>query len=106
MGLSLIVGSIAIVPASLALALRHSVPASVTFALAHIAATGFVVAAAAADPVARFTTALLLKDRGSGRISPLSRVLLWPYHVGLQFKLFMRRNRSPEPLWDLIQPGW
>jgi hypothetical protein len=106
MGLSLIVGSIAIVPASLAVALRNHVASSVTFALAHIAATGFIVAAAAADPVAKFTTSVLMKNTRTGKISPISQMLMWPYHLGLQAKLFRRRKMSPEPLWDEILPGW
>lgn len=104
MGLSLVVGSIALVPATLAFYLRSHVPMPVTLTLGHIAATGFVVAAAASDRLAPSTTWLLGKDRRTGQISPLSLVAFWPYHLGLRAKLWIQWRKSSEPLYNKILP--
>lgn len=61
MGLTTVVGSIAVAPAALGWALRPLVPFPVTFVLFHVAATGFVVAAAASEPLATQTQGLLGK---------------------------------------------
>lgn len=57
--------------------------------LSHAAATGFVVALASSDRFAAHTTWLLQKD-DEGCISPISRLLFWPYHLGLRGKLFVQ----------------
>ncbi|KAI8462776.1 MAG: protein-tyrosine phosphatase-like protein [Monoraphidium minutum] len=95
---------------------RRQVPLPVTCVLGHAAAAGLAVAAAATTEAgARRTTALLGKDKRSGRISKLSLVAWWPYHLGLQTKLFIqwRKNKGPtgEPLWNKVTPqlyigGW
>lgn len=48
----------------------------------------------------------------------LSKLLFWPYHLGLRGKLFIQRRKSTEPLYDQLQgtrmyiggwpeqPGW
>eukprot|EP00877_Chromochloris_zofingiensis_P003470 jgi/Chrzof1/13123/Cz07g20210.t1 len=105
MGLSTIVGSIALVPAALAVTLRNYVPLPVTLVLSHIAATGFVIAASATDRGSPYTTWLLGKDTDSGHISLLSHVVWWPYHLGLRGKLWVQWRRSTEPLFNKILPG-
>eukprot|EP00879_Flechtneria_rotunda_P029300 GHRR01031644.1.p1 GENE.GHRR01031644.1~~GHRR01031644.1.p1 ORF type:complete len:164 (-),score=40.89 GHRR01031644.1:10-501(-) len=109
-GLSIIVGAVALVPAALAVALRSRVPAAVTGVLAHVAGTGFLVAAASSDRAAPYTTWLLLKW-ANGSISPLSQLAFWPYHAGLRGKLWIQRRRSAEPLFNNVTPklfigGW
>lgn len=69
------------------------------------AATGFVVAASATDAAARYTTRLLGK-REDGSISPLGLLLWWPYHLGLQIRLYKRRTYGTEPLFHQVHPGW
>lgn len=62
-----------------------------TFVLGHAAAAGIVVAASASTAAtAKLTTALLGKDARSGKISRLSLAAWWPYHLGLQTKLFIQ----------------
>lgn len=116
MGLAMIVGGIALVPLTLAVHLYGRVPLPVTLALGHAAAAGLAVAAAAStEATARATTRLLGKDARSGRISALSKAAWWPYHLGLQTKLFVqwRKNKGPngEPLFNNVTPrlsigGW
>lgn len=70
---------------------RAQVPLPVTFVLGHAAAAGIAVAASASTPAAaKRTTALLGKDARSGKISRLSLAAWWPYHLGLQTKLFIQ----------------
>jgi hypothetical protein len=85
------------------------VPLGVTVALGHAAAAGLVVAASAStEATARRTTKLLGKDERSGRISPVSIVAWWPYHLGLRTKLWIqwRKNKGPtgEPLYNKVTP--
>ena len=61
MGLSRVVGSIAVCPADLGWAVSPFVPFPVTFVLFHVAATGFVVATAASETLADRTAGLLGK---------------------------------------------
>jgi hypothetical protein len=103
MGLSTIVGAVALVPAGLAYSLHNLVPASVTAVLTHVAACGFAVALAASSPAAPYTTWLLQKDQ-QGSISLLSHVLYWPYHLALRTKLWVQRRVSVEPLYNKITP--
>jgi hypothetical protein len=65
------------------------VPAVLTGLLGHAAATGFLVALASSDRFAAHTTWLLQKS-ADGNISPVSRVLFWPYHLGLRGKLWIQ----------------
>lgn len=116
--LSLIVGAVACVPAALAVALRGRIPvgecltsswvgcprphmpllltatmsllnAALTGLLTHAAATGFLVAIASSNRLAAHTTWLLQKSE-DGSISPLSKLLFWPYHLGLRSKLYIQ----------------
>lgn len=117
--LSLIVGAVACVPAALAVALRGRIPVALTGLLTHAAATGFLVAIASSDRLAAHTTWLLQKS-ADGSIAPLSKLLFWPYHLGLRSKLYIQRRKSVEPLYDQLaapndrlyiggwpeQPGW
>jgi hypothetical protein len=85
------------------------VPLPVTLLLGHAAAAGLVVAvSASSDATAKRTTGLLGKDQRTGRISKLSVIAWWPYHVGLQTKLFIqwRKNKGPkgEPLYNQVAP--
>lgn len=99
----MIVGAVAFVPACLAVALRARVPVAVTGCLSHIAATGFLVAFASSDRVAPYTTWLLQK-RADGTIGPFSKLVFWPYHLGLRGKLWIQRRKSSEPLFDKVTP--
>lgn len=102
-GLSIIVGAVAFVPACLAVALRSRIPLALSGCLAHVAATGFLVAFASSDKVAPHTTWLLQK-RTDGTISPISKLVFWPYHLGLRGKLWVQRRSSNEPLYDKVTP--
>lgn len=62
--LSTVVGTVAVLPATLAYFCRKHVPLPVTIILAHVAASGFVVAIAATDKFAASSTFLLGKVRG------------------------------------------
>lgn len=106
MGLSMIVGSIALVPSALAFALRPYLPVPVTAVLGHVAATGFLVALAATDAAAPYSAKLLGKNFETGRVGRLNQLLLWPYHLGLKIKLWRRRRTSAEPLYNEILPGF
>jgi hypothetical protein len=57
--------------------------------LGHAAATGFLVAIASSDRFAAHTTWLLQKST-DGSISPFSKLLFWPYHLGLRGKLWVQ----------------
>ena len=103
MGLSAIVGAVALVPAGLAYSLQSYVPVSLTAVLTHVAAVGFAVALAASSPAAPYTTWLLQKSP-QGNISLLSHVLFWPYHLGIRAKLWVQRRVSTEPLYNKITP--
>ena len=103
MGLSLIVGGIALLPATLAYSLRSYVPWYVTAVLTHVAATGLVVAVAASASAAPHTTGMLRKSR-QGDIGLLSHVAFWPYHLGLRTKLWVQWRKSSEPLYNKITP--
>ena len=59
--LSGLVGSIATLPALLAVLLRRHVPLPVTLVLWHVAVTGFAVSIAASDALAAESTGLLGK---------------------------------------------
>jgi hypothetical protein len=61
--LSTVVGTVAVIPATLAILGRKHFPLPVTLILAHVAASGFVVAIAASDKFARSSTFLLGKVR-------------------------------------------
>lgn len=104
MGLSTIIGCIALVPATLAVVLRPFVPLPITLTLAHIAATGVVVATSASGSFCDRSTPLLGKDR-NGSIHPVSLIVWWPYHLGLRTKLYIQRRVSSEPLYNKILPG-
>jgi hypothetical protein len=50
------------------------------------------------------------KDPKSGRIHPANIVVWWPYHFGMQVKLFVQRrvlNGGPagEPLYNKVTPN-
>lgn len=59
--LSTVVGTVAVLPATLAFLGRKHFPLPVTLVLAHVAASGFVVALAATDKFAGSSTFLLGK---------------------------------------------
>eukprot|EP00882_Tetradesmus_deserticola_P019709 GHRQ01021239.1.p1 GENE.GHRQ01021239.1~~GHRQ01021239.1.p1 ORF type:complete len:277 (+),score=60.15 GHRQ01021239.1:556-1386(+) len=99
--LTLIVGAVSLVPATLAVVLRARVPTAVTGCLAHAAAVGLAVAVCSSDRLSPYTTWLLQK-RSDGHISPVSRLLFWPYHAGLRGKLWVQRRKSTEPLFDQV----
>jgi hypothetical protein len=63
--------------------------AALTGLLTHAAATGFLVAIASSDRLAAHTTWLLQKS-ADGSIAPLSKLLFWPYHLGLRSKLYIQ----------------
>jgi hypothetical protein len=67
--------------------------AALTGLLGHAAATGFLVAIASSDKFAAHTTWLLQKST-DGSISPLSKLLFWPYHLGLRGKLYIQVGSS------------
>lgn len=76
--------------------------AVVTGLLSHAAATGFLMAIASSDLLAAHTTWLLQK-RSDGSISPLSKLLFWPYHLGLRGKLYIQvRQDSQHSQWQCI----
>lgn len=99
-GLSIIVGCVSLVPGALCLVLRGRSTAAAAV-LGHIAATGFLVAAASSDSLAPYTRGLLQKQP-DGRISWLSRAIFYPYHAGLWAKLAIQRRRSSEPLYNQV----
>ena len=103
--LSTVVGSVAILPATIAYLTRKSVPFPVTLLLAHIAATGFAVAIAASDRFATHSTSLLGKQP-SGRIAWWAWPLFYPYHLGLQAKLWIQRQTRKEAVWNRVDEGW
>lgn len=104
--LSLVVGTVAVLPATAAFLSRKHVPLPVTLLLAHIAASGFAVAIAASDLFASRSTFLLGKQP-SGRIAWWAWPLFWPYHLSLQTKLWIQRQTSKEPVWNQIgDEGW
>ncbi len=100
-GLTKIILAVSLVPGALAVVLRHRVPWPVTALLAHVAATGVVVATAASDRLAPVTTHMLGK-KDSGHISPLGLAAWWSYHVGLRAKLWVQWRTSEEPLYNKI----
>ena len=106
MGLSVVVGSIALVPTVLAITLRHVLHPAATGALAYVAGVGLVVSLAASDRLAPQTTWLMGKTR-DGAISTPSLVALWPYHLGLRAKLWVqwKKGGTSEPLWNKVSPG-
>jgi hypothetical protein len=57
--LTLIVGAVSLVPATLAVVLRARVPTAVTGCLAHAAAVGLAVAMCSSDSLSPYTTWLL-----------------------------------------------
>jgi len=57
--LTLIVGAVSLVPATLAVVLRARVPTAVTGCLAHAAAVGLAVAVCSSDSLSPYTTWLL-----------------------------------------------
>lgn len=65
--------------------------AALTGLLTHAAATGFLVAIASSDRFAAHTTWLLQKSV-DGNISNLSKLLFWPYHLGLRGKLYIQAS--------------
>lgn len=99
--LTLIVGAVSLVPATLAVVLRARVPTAVTGCLAHAAAVGLAVAVCSSDSLSPYTTWLLQK-RTDGHISLASKLLFWPYHAGLRGKLWVQRRKSTEPLYDQV----
>ncbi|BDA40761.1 Uncharacterized protein YnbD [Coccomyxa sp. Obi] len=103
--LSTVVGTSTIIPATLAFFGRKHFPLPVTLILAHVAASGFVVAIAATDTFASSSTFLLGKQP-SGKISWWGWALFWPYHVALRTKLWVQRQTRVEPVWDHITDGW
>lgn len=103
--LSTLVASIAVLPATLAIAYRKTAPPIVTYALAHTAIAGFAVALAASPPFAQHTTGMLGK-KPDGHIAFWGLALWWPYHVSLRLKLSLQRRISTEPAWNAIAPGW
>ncbi|GMH36427.1 hypothetical protein BSKO_04295 [Bryopsis sp. KO-2023] len=105
MAISRVVGSLALVPASIAWALGGSLPTAVLYALGQVAATGFIVSLAATDFAAKKTTGLLGKGN-TGKVGLWSCCVFWPYHLGLRVKLWWRRTHSAEPLFHEIIPGW
>jgi hypothetical protein len=64
--LTLIVGAVALVPATLAVVLRSRVPVALTGCLAHAAAVGFAVAACSSDSLSPYTTWLLQVSSSEG----------------------------------------
>jgi hypothetical protein len=73
--LTLIVGAVSLVPATLALVLRSRVPVALTGCLAHAAAVGLAVAACSSDSLSPYTTWLL---QVSGCKAPLHhRIAGW-----------------------------
>lgn len=99
--LSGVVGAIATVPAVLAYSLRRSLPLPLSIVLRHVAASGWVVALAASEHLAKHSTWVMGKD-GQGAVHPLAFALLYPYHFGLRAKLALQRRVSSEPSWSRI----
>ncbi|GAB4820623.1 hypothetical protein N2152v2_007669 [Parachlorella kessleri] len=101
--LSGIVAGISAVPAVLAILGRKVLPLPVELVLIHMAAAGFTVAVASTGPWANKTTWLLGKTQ-RGYIPLWSRILWWPYHLGLRTKLRTQRKVSTEDGWNQITP--
>lgn len=80
---------------------RRTLPVPVSILLWHISVSGFLVSAAASEPLAPYTTWILGKN-GRGQINPLGIAFLWPYHVGLRAKLAIQRRLSSEPAFNKI----
>ncbi|KAK9809886.1 hypothetical protein WJX72_001063 [[Myrmecia] bisecta] len=72
-----------------------------------MAATGFAVAVAS-SPIAVNTkvSKRLLGKRADGSIAWWGMALFWPYHVGLQTKLWIYRQVATEPSYTCVAPGW
>ena len=75
--LSGLVGSIATLPAILAVLLRKQAPLPVTLVLWHVALTGFAVSLAASNVFAAHSTSLLGKVCGCFSLSFCWTLLLW-----------------------------
>ncbi|CAD7699826.1 unnamed protein product [Ostreobium quekettii] len=103
--LSLVAGSLALIPAALAIAAWGALPRVTVFVLAHMAAAGFAVCVGAADFCAHRTTGLLGKN-DRGRMEAWGLVLMWPFHLGLRIRLHWKRSNSREPIYNEILPGW
>lgn len=104
--LSTVVGTVALLPATIAYITRKQVPLPVTLILAHIAATGFAVALAASDRFATKSTYLLGKNSKTGYIAYWAWPLFWPYHLSLQAKLWIQRQTRTEAVWNRVDEGW
>jgi hypothetical protein len=95
MGLSVVVGGVAVPVGLLALAVRPHAPWPVTAALLWAALSGCAVAVCAAnDRLAARTTGLLMKDPSTGSIGLASRALFAPYHLALRGKLLVQFARG------------
>ncbi|CAD7705347.1 unnamed protein product [Ostreobium quekettii] len=105
MPISLVVGSAALIPTALGIALRNSLHPAAKFVLAHIAATGFAVSLCTNDYCASKTTRLLGKN-DKGQIALWGLALMWPFHLGLRLRLRWKRSITTEPLYNEILPGW
>lgn len=103
--LTKVVGTAALIPATLAFLTRRDVPLPVTLILAHFAAAGFAVALAATDRFAGSSVSMLGKQP-SGTVAWWGLMLFWPYHLALQMKLFIQRQYSVEPVWNHIVNSW
>ena len=103
--LTKVVGTAALIPATLAYLLRRHVPLPVTLILAHFAAAGLAVALAATDRFAGSSVHMLGKQ-SSGAVAWWGWGLFWPYHLSLQTKLWVQRQYSVEPVWNQITDGW
>lgn len=105
MGISRVIGSIATVPAAVAVAFGSSLPQWMTLALTHVSICGFAVALASSISLCHHSTGLLGKGK-EGLFSPLAYVAWLPYHGGLHVRLWWRRRTRKEPLFNQITPGW
>ena len=104
--LSTVVGTVALLPATIAYITRKQVPLPVTLILVQIAAAGFAVALAASDRFATRSTFLLGKNSKTGYIAYWAWPLFWPYHLSVQAKLWIQRQTRTEAVWNRVDEGW
>jgi hypothetical protein len=47
-----------------------------------------------------------MQDKVTGRFVPGSCLAAWPFHLALHARIRLRRARTKEPLYQLVEDGW